>query len=193
MTIEDMQNYKNTAESIATARKYADIIHLSRPVSGRVKMDHVQRAKIFAPFDALRGFDAEIDIAQDYGREVARIELSEEQESDLSHKLSDIRKGMRVTAQYFIPGLDKNVGNYVTSSGIVTRIDPLERVLEIQQAGARERVPDIHEYAFTAAAAGGRLEKTLPTVIGFDDLLDINISINQTGAVCGSHSSAQAF
>lgn len=162
-----MLDYKNTPDGKATARKYADIIHLSRPASRRVKMDHVQRAKIFAPFDALRGFDAEIDIAQDYGREISRIELSDEQREKLSDRLREIRKGERITARYFVPGLDENTGNYIAVSGTVTRIDPIEKVIEVLE---QEHEPE---------AAGGRLEKTLPTVIGFDDLLDIDICTNR--------------
>ena len=46
-----------------TRRKYKDIINLERPVhendffsAEHPKMDAMERAKIFAPFDALKGF-----------------------------------------------------------------------------------------------------------------------------------------
>lgn len=43
------------------ARKYADIINMPRPMMHHQRMDPLNRAKIFAPFDALRGFDEEIE------------------------------------------------------------------------------------------------------------------------------------
>lgn len=36
---------------------YLDILTASRPTSRRPRMSMENRAKIFAPFDALRGFD----------------------------------------------------------------------------------------------------------------------------------------
>lgn len=40
--------------------QFEDMMRMSRPRSGRVKMDRRNRAKQFAPFDALRGFGAAI-------------------------------------------------------------------------------------------------------------------------------------
>lgn len=40
--------------------QYNDILHKERPVSNRPKMDLGNRAKIFAPFSALRGFDVAV-------------------------------------------------------------------------------------------------------------------------------------
>lgn len=37
--------------------KYKDIINMSRPAPSRPRMDRGNRAKIFAPFAALRGYD----------------------------------------------------------------------------------------------------------------------------------------
>lgn len=44
-----------------SARKYADIINMPRPKMHHQRMDPLNRAKIFAPFDALRGFDEKIE------------------------------------------------------------------------------------------------------------------------------------
>lgn len=44
-----------------SARKYADIIDMPRPKMHHQRMDPLNRAKIFAPFDALRGFDEKIE------------------------------------------------------------------------------------------------------------------------------------
>lgn len=57
-----MADFKNTKEGRNVAQKYADILHLSRP-EPPVKYPRMalsNRAKIFSPFAALRGFDDEI-------------------------------------------------------------------------------------------------------------------------------------
>lgn len=46
---------------MSNAGRYADIIDLPRPKMRHPRMDRLNRAKIFAPFDALRGFDEEIE------------------------------------------------------------------------------------------------------------------------------------
>lgn len=48
-------------QQTAADRKYADIMDLPRPQMHHQRMDPLNRAKIFAPFDALRGFDEEIE------------------------------------------------------------------------------------------------------------------------------------
>ncbi|MBE5927214.1 MAG: hypothetical protein E7270_09660 [Lachnospiraceae bacterium] len=40
---------------------YDDIIKMKRPDSGRAKMDILDRAKIFMPFAALKGYEESID------------------------------------------------------------------------------------------------------------------------------------
>lgn len=41
--------------------KYSDIINMERPCSGRQRMDVADRAKIFMPFAALKGYDEMIE------------------------------------------------------------------------------------------------------------------------------------
>lgn len=55
-------NYKNTPTGRNTAQKYSDIIQLSRPEPSykHPRMSLQNRAKIFSPFAALRGYDEEI-------------------------------------------------------------------------------------------------------------------------------------
>ena len=43
-----------------TIAAYQDILTLSRPISKHPKMSTENRAKLFTPFSALRGFDIEI-------------------------------------------------------------------------------------------------------------------------------------
>ena len=53
-------DYTISALGRSTASKYADIIDMPRPEMHHQRMDILNRAKIFAPFDALRGFNEEI-------------------------------------------------------------------------------------------------------------------------------------
>lgn len=57
-----MDNYKDTKEGRIVAAKYADILHLSRPEPSirHPRMSVSNRAKIFSPFAALRGYEEEI-------------------------------------------------------------------------------------------------------------------------------------
>lgn len=156
-----MKDYKNTPEGKRTAIKYADIIHMNRPASTRPKMDLIQRAKIFSPYDALRGFDEAIDSANERNRRVHKILLSDEQKSLLSDKLLQLRKGMLISVKYFDADSD-GLGTYRTVKGTVLKIDSVRRTLAIKEAS-----PD---------TAGGKFEKILPTVIQFSDLIAISLS-----------------
>lgn len=53
-------DYKNTPEGRAVQSKYADLLSLSRPASIKSRMTIQNRAKIFSPFAALRGYEDEI-------------------------------------------------------------------------------------------------------------------------------------
>lgn len=98
-----------------------------------------KRAKIFAPFDALRGFNEAV-AAKDELYENRR-ELSEEDLSDLNDKTALLcrltsggkkteRKKVQVSVTYFIPCTDINSdaygvrGQYHTVTGTCMRIDP---------------------------------------------------------------------
>ncbi len=101
-------------------------------------MNHVRRAKIFSPFDALKGFSdavASKDILY-----ISRPELTEEEKADINHKLNilhemtrnrRIAQQSRVTVQidYFQPCLDEDnaaygsMGQHLTIRGICERVD----------------------------------------------------------------------
>lgn len=55
-----MIDYKNTPEGKAVRQKYADLLPLSRPEPLKPRMTLENRAKIFSPFAALRGYEDEI-------------------------------------------------------------------------------------------------------------------------------------
>ena len=60
-----MENEKTARIARETARKYADILHAQRPDGEESRRKHPRmslqnRAKIFSPFAALRGYDEQI-------------------------------------------------------------------------------------------------------------------------------------
>lgn len=61
-----MENYKTSKTGRETARKYADILHLERPQTEQSLRRHPRmslqnRAKIFSPFAALRGYEEQLE------------------------------------------------------------------------------------------------------------------------------------
>lgn len=93
-----MADSKNTKEGRLVALKYADILHLSRPEPPvkHPRMALSNRAKIFSPFAALRGFDDEISSEGASKLLVKKVELSDEEKNNLSDKLLQVKKGMKV-------------------------------------------------------------------------------------------------
>ena len=126
--------------------KYLDVFLMGRPRHERFdrfsvrhpKMDPGKRAKIFAPFDALRGFNEAVS-----SKTVAyepRRELNREAEQDLSRSLealhgltftSRMARQNRITVRvtYFVPCTDPNIfafglcGQYRTVTGVCQRVD----------------------------------------------------------------------
>ena len=135
-----MENYKNSKIGLETARKYADIIDMERPQSEESLRRHPRmtlqnRAKIFSPFAAVRGYDEQLIKEKRLSERVPKKALTEEEMSTLSDKLMQVTKGMTITVQYFkedtahpeIPP----VGNYVTLTGKAEGIDPVFRTLQL--------------------------------------------------------------
>lgn len=78
---------------------YEEMLMMDRPKSGHMHMDVRNRAKQFAPFDALRGFGASI-------REKTVIysdppALCEDRKEELEITLSGVKSGDRVSVLYF--------------------------------------------------------------------------------------------
>ena len=141
-----MENYKTSKTGLETARKYADILHMERPQSEESLRKHPRmtlqnRAKIFSPFAALRGYDEQLAEEKQRTERVRKRILTEEEMSDLSDKLMQVTKGMTITVRYFVEDTThpeiQAVGNYVTLTGKVESIDPVFRTLQI----AKEVVP----------------------------------------------------
>lgn len=109
--------------------EYDDIIDLPRPKSKHEPMPMSDRAAQFSPFAALTGYGDAID--ETARLTDARIELSEEERAELDYKqqyLSTLDSPM-VTVTYFVPDERKSGGAYVTHTGVLKRVDEIERMV----------------------------------------------------------------
>lgn len=106
--------------------QYDDIIHLSRPRSGRrVQMSNYDRAAQFSSFAALTGFDAAIE---ETGRLTDRpIELDEGGKQLLDEQMQSVLDVIHTQPEaevvWFRYDERKAGGSYVTTSGKVKKID----------------------------------------------------------------------
>lgn len=99
-----------------------------------IPMDQTHRAKQFAPFDALDGFDEAI-----YAKEVLYVAQKKMDEDDLNKKLAALQYRKRpVTITYFVPCSDENndafeagLGTYKSVTGTVWKIDEETETLKI--------------------------------------------------------------
>lgn len=109
------------------SHQYDDIINLSRPASRHPKMFPEDRAKIFSPFAALRGYEEAIKSKEKL--RVNKAELSEEEKARIDQKLHLLEEGQRITVVYFHrdPGPDGSggigEGMYITVSGVLEKVD----------------------------------------------------------------------
>ena len=127
-----MIDYKNSPEGIETARKYSDILHLSRLNTEDSRRKHPRmslenRAKIFSPFAALRGYEDKIALEDWKKNRVSMPILSDGEKEVLSAKLSQLTKGQAVSLTYFIPdeidAYDIPIGVIHTLAGTLEKID----------------------------------------------------------------------
>ena len=143
-----MDNPKNI--TIPKGFRYSEVLHRGKPVhekfdSFSVKhpsMPLEKRAKIFSPFDALKGFNEAIsskDVIYEY-----RKTLSDEELRILDQKLCLLRQltinskaaragSIPVEITYFHPLEDPDMqgekGSYLTNNGILKKVDDLSRML----------------------------------------------------------------
>ena len=99
-----------------------------------------QRAKIFSPFSALKGFEEAIE--EKLERYVEKRELTEEEQEQLESTLALLRERTRslrlvkespviASVTYYVPCPDENheayglLGSYETLTGVVQRVDPV--------------------------------------------------------------------
>ena len=130
--------------------KYADVMAAGRPVHRQrdlfaIKhpaMSPGKRAKIFSPFDALKGFTEAVEAKDELY--VERIELSEDQCAEIDIIIAGLQElvcnssaarenNVTVTVTHFVPCVDEHNdacgyrGQYVKTTGVVSCIDPVVR------------------------------------------------------------------
>lgn len=112
--------------------RYDDMLYLPHPVSKtHPPMTLYNRAAQFSPFAALTGY--EDAIAETARLTDSRIELDENEKGILNDRLSYIEQHLAeqpyITVSYFIEDLFKEGGSYLSVSGSVKKIDPVEHRL----------------------------------------------------------------
>ena len=142
--------------TMPTDFRYRDVFERGKPQHDRLDMFRVRhpsmepgrRAKIFSPFDALKGFSEAI--ASKGLQYRGRIELGEEDRRKVDRRLH-ILKGLtfnsrmaranrvQVTVTFYVPCVDENheayglYGRYQTLTGICWNVDELYRTILIDR------------------------------------------------------------
>ena len=122
---------------MSAAALYQDIIHLSRPFSNHPKMAIANRAKLFTPFAALRGFDIEILTQEQDRLLMPQISLASDREEEIYRVLNGLHQGDWTTVTYFVPVkhiAQQLLGEYTVVSGEVKRVDDVEQLLVLEGA-----------------------------------------------------------
>lgn len=115
--------------------RYDDIINLSHHESkSHLRMSNLNRAAQFSPFAALTGYDEAI-------KETARLtdrrmELDEAEKTRLDKKMKIVQEQLscrpKIEITYFQPDERKAGGTYITTIGVVKKIDSYERTVVMQ-------------------------------------------------------------
>ena len=112
---------------------YRRILHQARPVSARPRMELGNRAKLFMPFAALRGFDIAI-LTRERDRQLCpRVQLCQDQKDRFSRMLLCLVPGEVVTVTRFFPVKrlgGQELGEYVTETAAFLRLEGTILVLE---------------------------------------------------------------
>jgi hypothetical protein len=118
-----------------TIAAYQDILTLSRPISKHPKMAIANRAKLFTPFSALRGFDIEILTQEQDRLLMPQISLASDREEEIYRVLNGLHQGDWATVTYFVPVkhiAQQLLGEYTVVSGEVKRVDDVEQLLVLE-------------------------------------------------------------
>ncbi len=91
----------------------------------RPKMPRMQRAKQFAPFQSLKGFE---DALRKKERPfLLKKELSEEKITEINSILLTLEKNKKITVTYY------NNGEYISFSGFFKRMDLYSRTITVDE------------------------------------------------------------
>lgn len=131
-----------------TIAAYKDMLSLPHPPSKHPKMSVENRAKLFTPFSALRGFDIEVLTQERDKLLVPRESLSDGQQESIWRTLNSLQRGDWVTLTYFVPVkhiAGQLLGEYTMTSGVVKKVDDVEQLLVLE--GCPIPFGDIHTLA----------------------------------------------
>lgn len=111
--------------------RYDDIINLPHYEPKHKRMPIENRAAQFAPFAALTGHGAAINETARHTEK--KKELSDEEKHEISKRLAfAIENQSLITITYFLHDQTKEGGSYQEVSGVVKKIDLIERVVFIK-------------------------------------------------------------
>ncbi len=127
--------------------RYDDIINLPHPTSLKhPRMTVENRAAQFSPFAALTGYDALVEETARLTED--RAELDEQRKAVLDERLRILRERLgeepELSIVYFLPDLLKFGGEYVSHTGRLRRIDPVEKSILFTD-GLRIPIADIRD------------------------------------------------
>lgn len=114
---------------------YEDIIDKERPVSKRARMSIADRAKIFSPFSALKGFEEAIEKKNIIIK--PRSELSEEEKLELDERFKTIERLLGagehpiVTVIYYKKDKETKEDIGLKKTGMVAKVDIEARYIQI--------------------------------------------------------------
>lgn len=114
---------------------YRDILNKERPASTHPPMPLENRAKIFSPFAALRGFDIEI-LTKEHDKALEpRVGLCSDMQEQIEWELETLSPGDTVTIVKFQPHKrigGQDMGRYVTERGRVVKVSPENKQLQLE-------------------------------------------------------------
>lgn len=114
---------------------YEDIIDKDRPISKRSRMSVADRAKIFSPFSALKGFEEAIEKKNIIIK--PRTELSEERKLELDEHFKTIKRLLDngehpiVTVIYYQKDKENQDDICLKKTGMVAKADVESRYIQI--------------------------------------------------------------
>ena len=88
-------------------------------------MTRAERAKIFAPFDAMKGLQEALRIREERHTRVDKREISEDMAERLSRTITKLDRGMKIEVEYYCAFHD------VRKRGTVTNIDVTYKKLKL--------------------------------------------------------------
>ena len=166
-----MQSYAIPAASSAVMARYGNIIFLDRPVHDgdlfsrrHPAMTRLNRAKIFAPFAALVGFDERVrrkEVAY-----VPKVELDADEEWELNRRLMILHKrtansrlaranAIDINVEYYAVCTDSEndaymeKGQYLTVTGRLVKADPHSQELTLMMGNEKKAIRFLDIYQIT--------------------------------------------